>query len=106
MVRYDSIRCADCGKVLGRFPVFSIGDSEDGGEPECNEDFGAFYDGEYYCRDCVGDHMDPEEDWELAMRLDTSWFQRVLDGGARGGVLPMVLGGVSGDEPVSGRVVA
>jgi hypothetical protein len=78
VVRYRFVVCADCGKVLGRYPVFSQGDAEDSGEAEYNGEFGARYEGEDYCADCIKDHIDPEVDWRLALRLDSAWYSWVL----------------------------
>lgn len=52
-MNYRSIQCVLCGKIIGRYPVFSHShDEEDTGDAEYHDNYGGKAEGENYCFAC------------------------------------------------------
>jgi hypothetical protein len=55
-MNYRNIKCANCGCLIGHYPVFShTHDEEDTGDAEYTENYEGAVEGEDYCFNCYED---------------------------------------------------
>jgi hypothetical protein len=82
---FRDITCDQCGKVIGRCPVFSHAHDElDAGDPVFNTDYGGKLDGEHYCTGCYGGIYEEAERTVPVRKRKPNNASSPLRGGFRG----------------------